>query len=80
LSFDLVAEMMNYCQNIQYLTKSLDGCIAYGYGIGALVKSLSDLPVLESVKLGLYQRDALLLYIRVMKKISVKSIGGHLNE
>jgi hypothetical protein len=74
--------MMKHCQNIQYLTKSLDGCIAYGYGIGALVKSLSDLPVLESVKLvgvGLYQRDALLLYIRVMKKISVKSIGGHLN-
>jgi hypothetical protein len=42
------------------------------------VKSLSGLPVLESVKLvgvGLYRRDALLLYIRLMKKKSVKSIA-----
>jgi hypothetical protein len=73
-----VAEMMKHCQHVQYLTIGYDGCKAYGYGIGALVKSMSDLPVLESVKIvkvGLKWKDALLLYIRLMKKKSVKSIA-----
>jgi hypothetical protein len=70
--------MMKHCQNIKYLTISVDGWTAYGSGIGTLVKSLSDLPVLESVKLvrvGLRWREALLLYICLMKKKSVKSIA-----
>jgi hypothetical protein len=69
--------MMKHCQNVKYLTISFDGWTAYGNGIGALVKSLSDLPVLESVKLvrvGLHRREALLLYICLIKKKSVKSI------
>ena len=70
--------MMKHCQNIKHLTISIDGWTPYGSGISALVRSLSDLPVLESIKLervGLHQREALLLYIRLMKKKSVKSIA-----
>jgi hypothetical protein len=77
-SFDPVAEMMKHCHNLKYLTISIVGWTPYGSGTVALVRSLSDLPVLESVKLervGLHQREALLLYIRLMKKKSVKSIA-----
>jgi hypothetical protein len=74
-SFDPVAEIMKYCQHVQYLTIGYDGYKAYGYGIGALVKSLRDHPVLESVKLVRIQKDALLLYICLMKKKSVKRIA-----
>jgi hypothetical protein len=45
--------------------------------MAALVKSGSNLPVLELVqfiKVALYRRDALLLYICLMKKKLVRSI------
>jgi hypothetical protein len=43
---DPVAEMMNHCQHVKYLTIHYDGCRFSGYGMGTLVQSLSSLPVL----------------------------------
>jgi hypothetical protein len=76
-SFDPVAEMMKHCPNVKYLTISFVGWAPYGTGTVALVRSLSDLPVLESVKLekwSLNWREALLLHVRLMKKKLLKSI------
>jgi hypothetical protein len=69
--------MITHCQNVKYLRIFYNGCQAYGYGMDTLVNSLSNLPVLESVqllKVALTRRNALRLYIRVMKKKSVRSI------
>jgi hypothetical protein len=77
-SFDPVAEMMKHCPNVNFLTISVDGWTPYGSGTVVLVRSLSDLPVSESVKLerwGLHRRESLLLYVHLMKKKSVKSIA-----
>jgi hypothetical protein len=75
--FDPVVEMITHCQNIKYLRIAYDGCQAEGYGMDTLVKSLSNLPVLELVQLfrvALTRRNALLFYIRVMKKKSGRSM------
>jgi hypothetical protein len=76
-SFDLVAEMMKHCPNVKYLSIGVVGWAPYGTRTVALVRSLSDLPVLELVKLekwNLSRREALLLHVRLMKKKSLKSI------
>jgi hypothetical protein len=78
LSFDPVVEMMKHCPNVKYLTVNVDGWAPYGTGTVALVRSLSDLPFLESVILKnwrLQSREVLLLFIRLMKKKSLKSIA-----
>jgi hypothetical protein len=77
LSFDLVAEMMKHCPNVKYLSIGLVGWAPYGTGTVVLVRSLSDLPVLEPVKLekwNLSWREALLLHVRLVKKKLLKSI------
>jgi hypothetical protein len=69
--------MITHCQHIKYLRIGYDGCQAEGYGIDTLVKSLSNLPVLECVqffKVALKQCDALLFYVCLMKKQLVRSI------
>jgi hypothetical protein len=77
-SVDHVAEMLKNCPNLKYLTICFDGWAPYGNGTVALVKSLSILPFLESVQLQnwrLYWRAALHLFIRLMKKKSLKSMA-----
>jgi ankyrin repeat protein len=76
-SFDPVAEMMKHCPNVKYLLICVAGWAPYGTGTVALVRSLSDLPVLESLTLerwNLSRREALLLHVCLMKKKSLKSI------
>jgi hypothetical protein len=73
-----VAEIINHCQHLKFFTIYNDGYGQTGRGMGAVMKSLSNLPVLESVqfiKVNLIQRGyPSLLYIRLMKKKSLKSI------
>jgi hypothetical protein len=76
-SFDPVAKMMKHCPNVKYLSICVVGWAPYGNGLVALARSLSDLPVLESVileKWNLSWREALLLHVCLMKKKSLKSI------
>jgi hypothetical protein len=77
-SVDHVAEMLNNCPNLKYLTICFDGWAPYGNGTVALVRSLSILPLLESVQLKkwrIYGRAASHLFIRLMKKKSLKSMA-----
>jgi hypothetical protein len=76
-SFDPVAEMIKHCPNVKFLSIRVAVWAPYGNGTVALMRSLSDLPVLESLKFSnwnLSQREALLLHVRLMKKKSLKSI------
>jgi hypothetical protein len=75
-SFDPVAEMMKHCPNVKFLLIRISG-YPYGHNTFVLIRSLSDLPVLESLKFAnwnLSRRTAFLLHIRLMKKKSLKSI------
>jgi hypothetical protein len=78
--------MMKHCPNVKYLTIGVVGWAPYGTGTVALVRSLSDLPVLELVKLekwNLSQREALLLHVRLMKKKLLKKfcmVGTRMSE
>ena len=75
-SFDPVIEMMKHCPNVKFLSIHVSG-YPYGHNAFELIRSLSDLPVLESLKIAnlkLSRRAAFLLHIRLMKKKSLKSI------
>jgi hypothetical protein len=78
-TFDPLTEMMKHCPNVKYLSICVAGWTQYAQhitGTLALVRSLSNLPVLESVALGKWNvssKEALLL-LRLMKKKSLKSI------
>jgi hypothetical protein len=69
--------MTKHCPNVKYLSIHVAGWAPYGTGTVALVRSLSDLPVLELLKFekwNLSRRDAFLLHIRLMKKKLLRSI------
>jgi hypothetical protein len=78
-SVDHVAEMLKYCHNLQHLNICYDGWTPnLRNGTVALVRSLSDIPFLELIRLekgNLYRKEALLLFIGLMKKKSLKSIA-----
>jgi hypothetical protein len=46
-SFHPVVEMMKHCPNVEYLSICVAGWAPYGNGTVTLMRSLSDLPVLE---------------------------------
>jgi hypothetical protein len=78
-SVNHVEEMLKYCPKLKYLTICFNGRTPnVRNGTVALVRSLSDLPFLESLRLekwNLYRREALLLFIHLMKKKSLRSIA-----
>ncbi|MCK7580966.1 MAG: hypothetical protein MZV65_38700 [Chromatiales bacterium] len=85
-SVDHVAEMLKHCPNLKYLTICFDGWTPnVRNGTVALVRSLSDLPFLESLRLEKWnlslERGITLVHSPDEEKVLEKYCdGAHQNE